>query len=125
MAMNPNSKKALCPKAPVDLTGEALAEWPRITDDLFKAGKLEKTDRMMIIAFCNLWAVYHHLNQQVSTLGGVIVNKNGMTGATAQWKEMLKATKELRIMLIEMGLTPAARGLIVRTEAPQTDEFGL
>ena len=103
LAMNPNSKKALSAKAPVDLTGEALAESPRLPPaSFFKAGKLEKTDQdddYRVLS--NFSAIYGpRLNQQVSTLGGVIVTNNGMTRAAAEWKEISKATKEFPVLLI-------------------------
>lgn len=105
------------------MVGEAKKEWPRICNDLQKACILERTDRAIIIAYCNMWAAYKLLADRVALEGAIVMQNNNMRGSTVDWREMQKASKEIRILLHELGLTPAARGLPDKSQEEEKPEL--
>lgn len=78
------------PSRPTWLSAEAKREWTRIEQELSQLGLLTKLDRGVLAAYCHLW---------------------GQLAEAAKAKQPVNvaALTQMRLYMIEMGLTPAAR----------------
>lgn len=87
---------------PNDLSADAVPHWRRVAPMLVKAGVLKQSDRDLLTCYCE---------------------------AFAAWQESVRAGKpnvpmltQVRQMLNEMGMTPAARTrIVVETPKEKTD----
>jgi P27 family predicted phage terminase small subunit len=101
------------PKMPAHLTGEAAAEWERVTGELKSLKILYRVDRAAIAAYCSLWAEYVAAERALES-DGLTVETSGREGAVMVRKHPAVAIKNeaLRLMrgyLGEFGLSPSAR----------------
>lgn len=108
--MRDTKAKANRPAPPEEIEGESLLEWDRLCADLEAAGRLDKTDRGIITLYCQTWAVYQLAMQHVVKFGPIVKHQNGVAGESPHYKASRETTNQLRRLLNDMGLTPAARG---------------
>ncbi|MEZ5462325.1 P27 family phage terminase small subunit [Dokdonella sp.] len=84
--------------APDELTEAARAHWERLAPMLAQSGVMQASDRDILFAYCEAFAVF---------IAGAREGKVN-TGLVGQ----------LRQMLGEMGMTPATRSRIIANKAP-------
>lgn len=106
--MQTNSKTTR-PAPPEELDGEPLLEWHRVCGELEAAGRLEKTDRAILVLYVETWAAWRAVSTGVTKFGAVIKFPNGVTGASPFAKLQKEYGTQLRGLLNDLGLTPAAR----------------
>jgi P27 family predicted phage terminase small subunit len=103
-------KSANRPAPPEDLEGEALLEWGRVCDELAAAGRLETADRAVLSVYVETWAVWRTATRHVNTFGPVVPGQNKVVGRSPFYTVQRETAAQLRNLLADMGLTPAARG---------------
>jgi P27 family predicted phage terminase small subunit len=114
------------PPMPAHLTGEAKAEWERVSDDLFRAGLLKSVDRAALAAYCEAWALYVAASQELAALGGSRASQKSLFLFNLQ----KKAAELMYRYMTEFGMTPASRSRIEvkqpKIQAPPSrwEEFG-
>jgi P27 family predicted phage terminase small subunit len=108
------------PEMPDDLEGEALLEWDRVCAELEKQGRLDQADRSVITIYCHTWATYKAAQRNTFEHGAVVKFPNGIPGQSPHYKTMKELANILRLMLADLGLTPAARG---KSKEQPTDEL--
>ena len=99
------------PAPPHGLDAEALAEWERVCGELETLGQLDKTDRAILTLYAQTWSINQAAAALVAQHGGhgVIKFPNGMTGQAPFYKTQKETAAQLRGLLNDLGLTPAAR----------------
>ena len=107
--MQPQTKTDNRPQPPEHLADEALIEWERVCDELAANGTLMKTDRAILIVYCETWATYVKATQGVVRFGPVIKYPNGITAPSPFYKVQSETANKLKGLLRELGLTPASR----------------
>lgn len=105
------------PKPPIDLLGEALEEWKRVTKELAALDRLNSADRSALTVYCRTFAVWNAAACQVAVHGAVIEHENHVRGQSHDYKVMRETAKVLKDLLVELGLTPKARGFDDATKA--------
>jgi len=104
---DPPKQKPVCPEYLDDI---AKAEWATITDQLDQMGMLSSADRACIEFYCLSYSRYRKAEAVIAKFGEVLVSKK--TGAmynSPYAATLCGALDTCRRLLIEMGLTPAAR----------------
>jgi P27 family predicted phage terminase small subunit len=104
----PAKYDATPPKPPANLPADGKSMWKYLVAKLAPTGVLDNTDRYAIELLCSAYAEWRQAaaKYREQPLG---------TGSTGQpvrspwWDIQNAAAERLRKMLIEMGLTPAAR----------------
>ena len=97
------------PQPPEDLDGEALLEWHRVSDELAAAGRLDKTDRAMLVLYVTTWAIYQDVMRHVTRFTSIVKHPNGVVGASPYYKVSRETFAQLRAVLNDMGLTYTSR----------------
>lgn len=106
------------PEPPRPLTGEALAEWGRVTAHLSSTGAISKVDSAILYQYCRLHADAEMIQAKLDELESPFFDKFSMDGAGIEPKvhpgfarvESMRA--KIRMFLVEFGLTPASRGRV-------------
>lgn len=109
------------PATPDHLEGESLLEWERILDELNDAGKLETTDRALIVLYVTTWRRWREASRHVEEFGVVVKFGNGVPGPNPFYKIEEKEGRNLRALLVELGLTPSSRGQGVEVDASELE----
>lgn len=109
---------AQCPEMPDALTGEALAEWNRVSAMMMDVGTLTQHDRAVLAGYCRAWADANEADAHVAEFGTLVGDgKNlgpnpNIKRAAEAWLRMLRFAQEL-------GLTPASRS---KVRVPKADK---
>ena len=91
-ALEPNAGD-IDTKPPADLSEAATAHWERLAPMLAKSGVLKQSDRDLLFVYCESYAVW--------------------LDSVRDGKINVSLLAQLRQMLGEMGMTPAARSRII------------
>ena len=110
--------KAVIPRCPKILQGEARSEWRRIAKKLHALGLLTEIDRAALTGYCLAWARLVEAEEMLRKHGTVIVSKNGFPVQSPYLNIATKATEQLVRMLVEFGMTPSSRARIQVPAAP-------
>lgn len=97
------------PIAPEELDGEALLEWQRVCDELDAIGRLDKTDRAVLMLYAETWQAWRAAAKAVAKGGSVIRYPNKTVGPSPFYKVMKELASQLRGLLNDLGLTPMSR----------------
>lgn len=109
------------PEAPGVLTGEARAEWDRMTARLTTLKTLSTVDGALLWNYCQVWADCCRLQADADALERTWYEKVTVDGAGTEHREprvhpvfgQLKQYRlALRVFLVELGVTPLARGRV-------------
>src|SRR4051812_25604859 len=93
------TKKKTRPMPPPDITGEALAEWNRVCDEIEAAGRdVKPQDRALLSLYARTWGTFHVAHEHVRQYGPVIKYANGVPGQSPFYKTV----KELGPQLVKM-----------------------
>jgi P27 family predicted phage terminase small subunit len=118
------------PETPAGLTGEGLAEWHRMTARLAALGTLSSVDGALLESYCRLWADCCRLQADADAFARTWYIKTSVDGAGVEHQEpklvpvfaqLRQYRLALRVLLIELGCTPLARGRVLKPETqPQS-----
>lgn len=97
------------PKPPDILTGQALAEWKRITVELEKLGILTNLDLAALAAYCQAWARWLDAESKLAKTGPVVKAPSGYPMLNPWLSIANKAIQQVQRLAGEFGLTPSAR----------------
>lgn len=94
------------PAPPDRIQGDALQEWNRICDAAAELGILHALDRPLLTIYCDLWTRYEQVVPELAA------------SPEKQYlrEELLKLGRRLTDTLTVLGLTPATRTRLARTE---------
>jgi P27 family predicted phage terminase small subunit len=128
--INPNEPiyETEIPDPPVELSGDALIEWNRITPILDSQGLISQINRGDLSQYCQLWGKWLNAERQLAITGEVVkdivFNKSGQTMEVLRkspWADLsLKYIRECRILASGFGMTPASAGKV--SAKPKTDK---
>ena len=97
------------PACPKTLTGEAAAEWKRITNLLRGLGLVAQLDRAALAVYCQSWARWTDAEAQLAAQGVIVKSPNGYPIQNPYLSVSHQAAKQMQLLLGEFGLSPAAR----------------
>lgn len=107
------------PTCPSHLDAEAKREWRRMVRDLEAMGLLTKVDRAALALYCQAWARWVKAVGQIEAHGEVVETGNGSVKLSPWVTVANTASKEMRALLVEFGLTPSSRS---RVSVPTQEE---
>lgn len=100
------------PAAPDHLSKEALIEWGRITDDLYRLGLLTKIDMASLAAYCQSFGRWAKAEAELKDQGLTITTTNGNVIQNPLVGIANQAMEHMRKHLVEFGMTPASRSKV-------------
>ena len=102
--------QAEIPQRPGNLRDkEARNEWDRVTKLLDGARILTSVDQKILLIYCNTWSVYREAEKNIVKNGFYETLDNGYPAQNPAVSVMHTARKDLIRLLVELGMTPAAR----------------
>lgn len=111
------------PSRPEWLSPEAKREWSRLAPELERMGLIAVVDRAMFSAFCQSWATYTEMVQDLRENGTSYQTDKGYQAPRPEVGILFKALDAMRRLSALFGLTPADRGRIHLGVDEQEDEF--
>lgn len=112
----PAARRSLAP--PAWLEGEAAAEWRRLAPVLSRLGLLSEIDGDALAQYCSLWATWRAAEREIVKHGMVIKGVKGIPVLSPYVGIAQRALAHLRAMLVEFGMTPAARSRVKTDPGP-------
>lgn len=116
------------PVAPPNLPQQAQILWRELVKLLDSMGVLANSDRRALEMLCRAYALYLQAQDEITKHGLLVQSFNAQTGLE-MWKrnpavDIANAAHTNMVrLLIEFGLTPAARGKVSK-EGPKKDPLG-
>ena len=92
---------------PIWLVGEGRTEWQRVVAELKKQGRIAKTDRAVLAAYCDAWARYVEVTKQLRDY--VDDGSKGQNVPSALFGVWVKLHERMVIASKELGLTVNSR----------------
>ena len=115
------------PRCPATLKGEAKAEWQRMAELLFDLGIIAKLDRTTLAVHCIAWARWVEAETAIAAQGTIVKSPNGYPIQNPYLSVANQAAKQMKELLSEFGLSPAARhrllGAQKKQDEPQSTGF--
>ena len=97
------------PTCPSHLSAEAKREWRRSSKLLAEMGLLARIDRAALAVFCEAWARWVDAERALQQYGVIVKSPNGFPMQSPYLAVANKAMEQLRQLLGEFGMSPAAR----------------
>lgn len=117
----PSKGKPICPS---HLDDEAKREWKRTVDILDDMGLMTKADRSALAAYCVAWSRWVEAESKVREFGMIIKAPRTGTMMHSPYLSIANtAMAQMRQLLIEFGLTPAARTRVSANKQGDGDTF--
>jgi P27 family predicted phage terminase small subunit len=104
--------QAALPDCPEELSDGAKQEWARIAPELQALGLLAKIDRSALALYCESYARWIDAVTAIHKYGAVIKSPSGYPIQSPYVSIANKAGEQVRLMLAEFGMTPAARSRV-------------
>jgi P27 family predicted phage terminase small subunit len=104
--------KAALPDCPEELSEAAKDEWQRIAPELLALGLLASIDRSGLALYCEAYARWIDAITSIQKYGAVIKSPSGFPIQSPYVAIANKAGEQVRLMLAEFGMTPAARSRV-------------
>ncbi len=127
--MNPNAPQPELeiPDCPKHLSDDARAEWDEIAPQLHKLGLLSLIDKSALASYCDSYGRWVQACRRINR-DGLIVTEIGSTGQeTKKANPAIKIAQTekvlMRQLLIEFGMTPAARSRVDAKPPPDPNPF--
>ncbi len=112
------------PICPDHLDPLAKQEWVEITTLLADMNLLSKADRAMIEVYCVSYSRWRRALERVQQVGEVILDKTKGKMMTNPYAHVAnRMQEEMRKLLIEFGLSPAARSRVRAVEKKPEDKW--
>jgi P27 family predicted phage terminase small subunit len=97
------------PNPPSWLKGEGLAEWRRVTPELFRLGRLAALDRGCLAMYCSWWQHLVQIRAELQESGFTAIGQKKNVVVAPLWREYRDCTAMVTKLAKELGLTPDAR----------------
>ncbi|MDM4721832.1 phage terminase small subunit P27 family [Micromonospora sp. WMMA1363] len=97
------------PVPPADLTGEAFAEWARITAYLERVGRIEAVDYAALVVYCSAWALFDGARRALDDHGPLVVGRDGGLVKNPAAQVMRDASDTMLKFGGRFGFTPRDR----------------
>jgi P27 family predicted phage terminase small subunit len=113
------------PPRPTDLDDVGLAEWDRLIPELSRLGLLTQIDWTLPWLCCDTYSECVRMRRTLARLAGggfLLRAPDGTVKANPLYIQYLKAKHQLRLLLGEMGLTPASRARLVAPSAAEAED---
>lgn len=110
------------PEPPDWLPDEARDEWDRVVPQLDQLGLLKALDRAVLTAYCLTWARMVEAYKDVAS--GALTTR-GSQGQLVKHPSVMvleTATRELRALAAEFGMTPSAEGRLGAKDGRDGDQ---
>jgi P27 family predicted phage terminase small subunit len=117
----PQPEPAL-PACPVELAEAAQAEWRRVADELHTLGLLTRLDRAALAAYCQAWGEWLEAVAAVRRAGPVVKAPSGYPMLNPHLTVASQAFARIKAMLVEFGMSPAARARVVARSMEDEDD---
>ena len=105
--------RAVVPKCPDFLKGEARAEWYRSVKVLKDMHLLTAADRSALAAYCTTYARWVEAEEQVKKYGAIVKSPDkGFPMKSPYLTIADQALETMRKFMVEFGLTPSSRSRI-------------
>jgi P27 family predicted phage terminase small subunit len=104
---------------PVDLQGAALDAWIMFAEQI---GDVKPSDLAALKTLAVAWAEMHTCQREIDANGTVIKLPNGYPGPNPYCKPRDKAQSVVTKLILEFGLTPAARAKSKTSATKTTDD---
>jgi P27 family predicted phage terminase small subunit len=109
------------PACPANVTGEARAEWDRVTEELDAMGALFTADRATLAMYCRAWARWVEAEAQVDRLGLLVASPKTHVPSHNPYISIGNiAADRVAKLANELGLTPRSRALLAKNTAAGT-----
>lgn len=121
----PENEPQILPKRlrpPRDLSKTAKKEWNRLVPELSALGLIGEVDRTALIAYVEYWDAWCTAMAHVKKTGLVGIDSKKKIKINPYFKVGNIAFQRVKEMLIEFGLTPAARARIGQFRLQDNDE---
>lgn len=99
-------------KPPKELSKVAKKEWNRIVPELYNLGLIGEVDRTALIAYVEYWDTWHTAMNMIKKTGLVSMDSEKKVRINPYFKVANIAFQRVKELLLEFGLTPAARARI-------------
>jgi P27 family predicted phage terminase small subunit len=116
----PAPRRSLAP--PAWLQGDAVTEWRRLAPVLRRLGLLTEIDGGALAQYCALWARWREAERELAKTGMVIKGTKGFPILSPYVGVAHRTLVELRAMLVQFGMTPAARSRVKTDPGPKPDD---
>lgn len=112
------------PVPPDHLAGHALSKWHELTPILFDLGLLSRADRDMLVLYCEEYTRYRDAQDVIEREGMFITTDKGNVIQHPAVGIVHKAIALMHKILVEFGMTPAARAKVSASKRPdESDPF--
>ena len=109
------------PEPPPILTGEALAEWERVTPELARLELTKPVDRGALASYCLAWQRLVDAQKLVDAQG-LIVNTTRGPARSPALVTLESASKDVRAWCAEFGFTPSSESRVSRGDDGAADD---
>jgi P27 family predicted phage terminase small subunit len=106
------------PKPPEHLSDEAKREWRRAGKLLLEMGLVSDLDRAALAGYCAAWGRWVEAEAALKQYGVVVKSPSGFPIQSPYLAIANKAMEQMRVFLLEFGLTPASRTRVHASPAP-------
>ena len=116
------------PSAPPNMTGHALTEWDRITQELAVKQIITLVDMSIIAVYCQTYADWIHHTEQLINEDEIITSTRGVPQINPRIKLVSRLREELAKYSSEIGITPTSRNkvkMVANTRPNPTREEAL
>ena len=113
-AREPKPEPAI-PSCPEELPEAAKREWRRVAAELHTLGLLTRLDRAALAGYCEAWAQWLDAVAAVQRSGTIVKAPSGYPIQNPHLAIANAAFARLRAMLVEFGMSPAARSRVAAT----------
>lgn len=123
--LNENEPKPalIAPKMPRHLNESAQREWKRIVKELRAMNLLTHADGDSIALYASSYALWIEASAKLASEGMVVYTEKGYPVLNPHLSVINSAVRTMKALLIEFGMTPAARSRISIPNQNQNDEF--
>lgn len=122
MNKNEPKPKSDAVKMPVGLSVEAKKCWKQVSKHLKDAGVLTNLDIHALSLYCEAFARWNDANNKLKKYGTVIKAPSGFPVQSPYLAIANKAFDQMRVMLVEFGMTPSSRTKVsVAESSPSSD----
>ena len=115
--------RARRPRMPAHLSPEAAVEWRRITRELRGMNLLSSADADAIAMYADTYDRWVQASAALRAGGMVVTTENGFPVQSPYIGIINQCLRTMQRLLIEFGMTPAARSRIQAPETASDDEF--
>lgn len=122
------------PEPPAILTGEAAAEWDRLTPYLWRLGLISQLDRAALTGYCQAWGDYCWAQRRIaeSNAGDETGERGRIWDTPSGYKQISvlqqisnRALEQVEKFLGHFGLSPALRSRVTAGDTRQPELPGV